>query len=503
MKKTMKILFLVLVLTLAAVTLVACGHEHEYGEAMSYDGSHHWYAGVCEHEDAEDAAPIKDFATHTMGTRQITEQPTCGKAGKAVTACTVCGFERVELLPAEGEHTWEMEGDSYKPYRETTSGSKFIYERKKCTTCNAMSAAEKAYGADWSANDTQHFHAPSDASKGWAPLDPADHTFKTSYTHKKAALYLVETCEVCRYKRETLVPNGIAVTDTQSAQAALDAATADTFIYFFPALYETLYFRTTAATSTEYDYNEDWAGGSGKIYYREIEGLTLMAETGAIFRGFITESLMYTPGGPNTHSQNREEHFVGAILFKNVTFKNLAFYTANTVLTIQNYAAVDGLTFENCYMVATSKTENPRFLFASVTGGTLTDAEGTPVLTASLKNITIRGCTVEEAYQVVELRGTENLTIEGNTFKNIADRVILLAGDVPYTGTLSVKNNTADGLGERFLRATAIEGTVTVTGNTVTNYTGADTDIIKITGTPASCTVEGNTLPDGATVTTP
>ena len=56
MKKTMKILFLVFVLSLAVAALAACGHEHEYGDAYSYDGSHHWKAGTCEHEDAEDEA---------------------------------------------------------------------------------------------------------------------------------------------------------------------------------------------------------------------------------------------------------------------------------------------------------------------------------------------------------------------------------------------------------------------------------------------------------------
>ena len=308
MKNTMKILFLVLVLTLAAVTLVSCGHEHEYGEAMSYDGSHHWYAGVCEHEDAEDAAPIKDFATHTMGTRRVVEQPTCGKAGKAVTACTVCGFERVEILPAEGEHTWETEGDSPKLYRETNTGSKFIYMRKKCTVCGSSSAPEEIYNAGWDYNETHHFHGAADPTKDWDPIDAAEHEFEASYTHKKEKLYFEETCKTCHYTKSTLVPNGIAVTDTKSAQAALDAATADTIIYFFPALYETLYFRTTAGNSTVSAYDEAWAGGSGKIYYREIDGLTLMAATGATFRGFTTESLMYTPGGPNTHSQNREEH---------------------------------------------------------------------------------------------------------------------------------------------------------------------------------------------------
>ena len=273
MKNTMKILFLVLVLTLAAVTLVSCGHEHKYEETMSYDGSHHWYVGSCEHEDAEDAAPIKDFAPHTMGARQVVEQPTCGKAGKAVTACTVCGFERVELLPAEGEHTWEMEGDSYKPYREAIAGSKFIYERKKCTVCGTMSAAEKAYNAAWNSDDETHFHGASDPTKDWAPIDVAAHEFEESYTHKKEKLYFVETCKTCKYTRSTLVTNGIAVTDTASAQKALDTATADTLIYFFPALYETLYFRTTAKNSTEYAYDEAWAGGSGKIYYREVLGM--------------------------------------------------------------------------------------------------------------------------------------------------------------------------------------------------------------------------------------
>lgn len=514
MKKTMKILFLVFVLSLAVAALAACGHEHEYGDAYSYDGSHHWKAGTCEHEDAEDEAPILEFATHTMGARQVVENPTCGKAGKAVTRCTVCGFEKVEILNATGEHSWEMQGDDYKPYRETTAGSKFIYEHKKCTVCDAKSAPVKAYNAGWDYDETHHFHAPSDPTQDWERIESAEHTFTTRYTHSRGVLYTESTCSVCKYVAKTAVPNGYAVTDTKSAQAALDAATDGALIYFFPGTYDDtpLYFRTLE-TGTVYALGGDWAGGSGKIYYREFKNITLQADNNVVLtQGFVVESLAYTPGGPNIHKPSRDGYFYGAIKFTNLTFKNMKFSLdrteADAVLRLENYCEVDGLTFDGCTLSLSGTGEgapstSSRLLYAPITPYELKNSDGTTVLNTGLKNITVKNCKVTGVHQVLEIRGAENVTVEGNTFESIADRAILLAGETPYTGTVTVKNNTVTGLGERFLRANAIEGAITVTGNSITDYTGSDHDVIKITGTPTACTVENNTLPEGKEVTVP
>ena len=128
----------------------------------------------------------------------------------------------------------------------------------------------------------------------------------------------------------------------------------------------------------------------------------------------------------------------------------------------------------------------------------------TPIMTTALANITVKNCTVNGADRAIELRGTENLTIEDNSFRNIAGRTILLSFDgTPYTGTVTVKDNTANTLGERFLRATNITGDITVTGNTLSGCNGADADVIKITDATGAVNVADNTIPDGKTVTVP
>ena len=154
----------------------------------------------------------------------------------------------------------------------------------------------------------------------------------------------------------------------------------------------------------------------------------------------------------------------------------------------------------------TDAAKDSRLLFVGNAGNLVGDADAV-ALAGVMKSITVKNCAVDGAHQIMELRGTENVTVENNTFKNVAMQTILLTVDgTNYTGAIVVKGHTADAIAERFVRVSGVaEGaTVTITNNTVTNYTGADTDIVKVSSANgATVTVEGNTFPEGTTVTVP
>lgn len=430
MKKLTTILSLALLLGLALCLLSSCGHEHEYAAEYTYDGAHHWHVPSCEHP--EDEMPeIRDFGTHTMSEESVAVAPGCSTAGKKVSSCTVCGFEKSTVIPATGEHVYE-EG-------------------------------------------------------------------KTSYIVSDGVLYLQNLCDVCNTATaKTQVTNSFVVKNATEAQAALDAATEGTVIYLNATSYGTLYLRTSDTESTRFEMPE-WAGGSGVALLREFKDVTILAAPGAKVDCFKIEALTYTPGG-NVHTNSKIPYLQAAISLENVTITGITFTgNAPTAIDLSGNVAVDGLTIDSCKMNDLDK--DSRLLYRQ---GKTADflANGVTVLTTAMKNITVTSCTVDGAYQLLELRGTENLTVTGNTLKNLAKHAILLAFDgTPYTGTVTITDNTVSGLAERFLRAANVNATLTVTGNTVTDYTGADDDIVKITDHTGTVTVEGNTFPDGKTVT--
>ena len=112
------------------------------------------------------------------------------------------------------------------------------------------------------------------------------------------------------------------------------------------------------------------------------------------------------------------------------------------------------------------------------------------------KNITITGNTVDGIARLCELRGAENVTITNNIISNTYLHAILLAKDgINYSGNVTITDNEADGIGERFVRmAGAGDATVVIRDNVITNYKGADSDYIKVTDfTSGSLTNENNT----------
>ena len=72
--------------------------------------------------------------------------------------------------------------------------------------------------------------------------------------------------------------------------------------------------------------------------------------------------------------------------------------------------------------------------------------------------------------------------------------MLLTGDDGTYSGNVTITENTADGINERFVRmAGAGDAEVVIKNNTINNYQGADADYIKVTdGT--NVTIENNVL---------
>ncbi len=154
-------------------------------------------------------------------------------------------------------------------------------------------------------------------------------------------------------------------------------------------------------------------------------------------------------------------------------------------------AAVDGLTINKCTM-----TDDGTAQFVSIK-------------TPSPKNVKITNCTVDGAQRLITMVPSNNVTITGNTMKNLTVHGILLdnSGGRYHTGTIVIADNEYDrGAGECFIRIANLDETNTliIKDNTVTNYMAGTSEIphedtyIKITTANGEIDIMGNTATDAS-----
>ena len=288
-----------------------------------------------------------------------------------------------------------------------------------------------------------------------------------------------------------------------AAQAALDNAAAGTVIKLHPGVnYGTLYMRPVEGGAQTKIV--DWIGNNYRFEtYSLFENLTIIGAEGATVDAIKIEGGTYY----NTAHSQADQYpvMLSLIELKNVVFDGVTFTGkggydpeghGNAVNLSGNNIKVDGLTFKNC--VLNNSENNARLLYKteSTTSVHNYSYEGeTYTFTPSLKDITITGCTLNGGYMGLELRETENVTITNNTF-NVADRNILLPVNTgcTYSGNITITGNVSNNAQERFVRADGFGDAVAViSGNTLNNYKGEDTDYIKVTNAN-NVTIENNTL---------
>ena len=336
--------------------------------------------------------------------------------------------------------------------------------------------------------------------------------------------------------------NGVYNVTPATVQDALDKATDGDVINLGEGDYGTLYFRQSAKSSTyasgatgadlvfvngekiTYSYHP---GRTDITYMRTLKNITIVGSENAnvdnvVFMDGsykyaedsteISGNIIYSDEntvenhGTDTDYENR---LISLFTIKNLTFKNIKFTGANTAVSLSKYSVdtglsalvyrytIDGLHFDGCEMTVTETTTTDRMLLRIVADSDIANL---------YKNISIENCSIS-ADRVLVVDGVENLSVVNNTFKNIKNRDLNFSqggSSKSVAGNVIISGNTSDGGTERFIRiGDATQMNLVITGNTITNYAGGDSDYIKVTGTPLTKTVMGNTATaaDGRTLT--
>lgn len=321
---------------------------------------------------------------------------------------------------------------------------------------------------------------------------------EVSYMVEDGKLYTHKNCDYCgEIMEKTLVENAVVVTDTASAQAALDNATEGTWIWMEVGNYGTLYIRQSDK-SVPVDMNDNWAGGGQNTFFRSFKGVKITGVEGTFVDSFVVEALTYVPG-ENWHSQADEiEYLRSYIAIEDVLISGIAFNVpveGSAVNVAHGAVSISGLTIDNC-TIEGQGSGNVMY----ITGASeIKDASGAVILDGKIQNITLSNSVVSGLYQILNINEVENLTVEDNTFEDIADRGILLTPIVEggeaisaITGTITISDNEATMTAQRFIRMNTLTPvTVVISGNTVVGQPNADDgSIAKLTlaaGSTVTC----------------
>ena len=289
------------------------------------------------------------------------------------------------------------------------------------------------------------------------------------------------------------------VDTTEEFQAALDYATPGTTIYLQPGIkYGVVSIRPVAGAANTIE-GCDYLNYRNEML-RKVENLTIVGAEGA-----TVDAIKVVSG----HIEGSTGYVVD---IKGLTIDSVEFNAAYANPTTQRYYAplyfdlsfinIDGLTVKNCKLVGDNASMNFVYLYGS-------GKPSTSTFETAAKNLTITGNEVNGIARLCELRGTENVTITNNTIKNTYLHGILLSKDPNgsyYSGNVTITDNYADGIKERFVRmAGAGDATVVVKDNTIVNYRGSDADYIKVADSAnynANVTVENNIFTTATATTT-
>lgn len=334
----------------------------------------------------------------------------------------------------------------------------------------------------------------TDVSSGWPQL-------LSAYNVKSGKSLTADDFAVTWGTRDVLFmvsdPVTVVVTDTASAQAALDAATPNTTIIFKSGTYEPLFIRQTLEKSTRRsDLDKD---GSYPAYLRSFKDLTLIAEVGAevVSKGITAEAgLFWHASAPASNQAEMRPMggFISYLALENVTIDGIAFdSTEQSAVTLRDNGAVptrgnimvDGLTIQNCTGRGVASNENIHFLAA---GGGTNDQNFPGTEKKSFNNIVVKNCELDSYYQPIAFNNAtavlNGLTVTGNTFSNNGNSNVLQLSNKVNSGAFVIENNLFKDLNGRVVRATNSTANWTITGNRLDKPImyddSGDLDLVKI-----------------------
>ena len=314
-------------------------------------------------------------------------------------------------------------------------------------------------------------------------------------------------------------PAEVVAADTEALQAALDSATEGDVIYLKSNVnYGVVYLgRPTADNNTvmyceTHDFSTtdaeefkahlgDGAYHTTPRYTTTLKNVTIVGATGATVAGLVaTSGHMY---GSEVYDyvldvKKSGSGYYNTLNMENITFSKIAFTGKIDINTSDATSVYNGVTFNNCTFT---------------TGGTVS-SNGAAIRyyneanNGNVKNIVVNKCTFNNCYQGVYTGSVNGVTVTECTFNTTGHNAIA----VQSNGVVDLKNvvisgNSFDNIADRIIRFNEIgaDSNITITNNTATDSGDDAGEVIKATSIAAGITtyIGNNNWGTGAVVVNP
>ena len=236
MKKLYKGLIVLFLLLALVLGLSACKeqpteqeHVHTFSTEWSTNDTYHWHAATCEHTSEK-----ADRAKHKL-VISITKEATHTTPGEKVTTCSVCGYSKTEVIPAQTQlHSYSSEWthDENYHWHATTCGhdAKGSYEPHTWdsvevltpATCDAEGTAQytckcgatktepipcHTFATAWTSDDNYHWHAATCGHD--AVSEKTEHVWGSAVNNSNGTATF--TCKVCGKQVTKSVPTVVSM----------------------------------------------------------------------------------------------------------------------------------------------------------------------------------------------------------------------------------------------------------------------------------------------------
>lgn len=282
-----------------------------------------------------------------------------------------------------------------------------------------------------------------------------------------------------------------------SAQVALDTAKPNSTVQLSAGEYDQLLLRQSKFVS------QDLSDPYPK-YSRTVENLTILGSDGTVVRGFVVlAGHIYSADG-NTYNPvtGAQHNYYSTINIQTFVVRGVKF---TDVLEFNGWESAlqsgDGVTIEKCEFdmtdSAAARYEQGR------TQGTAALHFGASKGMRIWKNIKVDGCSFKNTFQGVYIVNVENLTVQNCTFDTINHNAVAVqstdadASKGSVGGSIVISDNTLASGGDRVIRFGNVgeDAAITISGNTITDYSDTDGEILKTQATAVGATITftGNT----------
>lgn len=300
---------------------------------------------------------------------------------------------------------------------------------------------------------------------------------------------------------EYFLPKVVTVATTEEAQAALDAATDGTTIVLtanvsYGVLYvgrptksndTTMYCETHSYTTKDAAAFAAHLAESGyhttPRYTTNLKNVTIVGADGATVSGVVATSA-HIYGDVYDYVLDKDydsgSAYYSTLNITNLTFSGVNFTGKVDINTSDATSVYDGVTFDGCTFT---------------TGGT-TSQNGAAIRyyneanNGNVKNIKVNNCTFNNCYQGVYVHHVNGVAVAGSDFNTTGHNAIALqnhSGAVDF-GTVEISGNTFTDVADRVIRFGDVgEGSaITIQGNTAINSGDEDGELIKATSVAES-----------------